>query len=79
MFDIHSVTGFGKFLGKRETIEEAEKFARWHAARRGIRVEITRMVPGKPGTTFPETVACVSRDALGRIWTDVMHYQDVLL
>ena len=41
-YDIHDVTSATVrcYLGERPTFEEAEHFARGHAARRGIRVEI---------------------------------------
>jgi hypothetical protein len=71
-YDIHDMTSVtGRcYLGERPTFDEAEHFARWHAARRGIRVEI-----GKTTQTakhrHDELVATVTRDALGRLWTDL--------
>jgi hypothetical protein len=61
-FDVH--------IGDRLTFDEAENLARWHAARRGIRVEINKVtVTAKH--RYREEMATVTRDALGRIWTDL--------
>lgn len=61
-FVMYSHAGYGKFLGERDTIEEAERFARWHTARRGECVEICRMVKAAVGM-HPQTVAIVSQES----------------
>jgi hypothetical protein len=58
------------FLGERETFDDAEHFARWHAARRGIRVVVDKQVTTKT-RRHREEMATVTRDALGRLWTDL--------
>lgn len=71
-FDIHDMTSVtGRcYLGERPTFDEAEHFARWHAARRGIRVEIAQTTQTAKRRQ-DELVATVTRDAVGRIWTDL--------
>lgn len=53
-------------IGDRDTFEAAETLARWHAARRGVRIQIDHRQLGKT-----ENVASVIRDAFGRLWTDL--------
>lgn len=71
-YDIHNMTSVtGRcHLGERATFDEAEQFARWHAARRGIRVEIDKVVQTAKHRHTDE-IAIVTRDALGRLWTDL--------
>ena len=70
-FQIHDITNsYRADLGTRATFDAAEDFARWHAARRGIRVRIVKvMQTAKRRET--EEMATVARDALGRLWTDL--------
>ena len=70
-FQIHDTTNsYRADLGDRATFAEAEAFARWHAARRGIRVQITK-IEQTAKRRDSEQMAMVSRDALGRLWTDL--------
>jgi hypothetical protein len=70
-FDIYNTTtSYRADLGRKNTFEDAEVFARWHAARRGIRVTITKTVRTTKRCEV-EQMATVSRDALGRLWTDL--------
>jgi hypothetical protein len=71
-FDIHNMTSVAGrcHLGERATFDEAEQFARWHAARRGIRVEIGKITKTAK-RLHNEQMAVVTRDALGRLWTDL--------
>jgi hypothetical protein len=70
-FDIHDMTSsYRCYVGERPTFEAAEHLARWHAARRGIRVVVDKVVV-TPKHRYSEEMASVSRDALGRIWTDL--------
>ena len=57
-------------LGDRATFAEAEFFARWHAARRGVRVKIDQITQSKNRRSVEE-MAVVVRDNFGRIWTDL--------
>jgi hypothetical protein len=58
------------YIGERPTFDEAEHLARWHAARRGIRVEVDKVVQTAKRRDN-EHMATITRDALGRIWTDL--------
>lgn len=70
-FYVYDVTSNARtFLGERPTFDEAEAFGRWHAARRPIRVRIIREETTKR-TRHNEEMAVVSRDPLGRLWTDL--------
>jgi hypothetical protein len=70
-FLVHDTTSaYRSYLGERSTFAEAEAFGRWHAARRGIRVTIDEVIQSKKRRETEE-VATVSRDALGRLWTDL--------
>jgi hypothetical protein len=74
-FDIYARCGYPTApIGSRDTIEEAERFARWHVARRSRSLEIVDTAKPKD-----EVVAFVSQDVLGRVWTDVMAHQEPLL
>jgi hypothetical protein len=57
-----------------DCFEQAERRARWYAARSNCRYQIVQTTPasGPRGRSQSEVVAVVGRDALGRIWTDVM-------
>jgi hypothetical protein len=70
-FDIYDMTSsYRCYVGERPTFEAAEHLARWHAARRGIRVVVDKVVVTAKHR-YSEEMASVSRDALGRIWTDL--------
>jgi hypothetical protein len=70
-YDIHDMTSsYRCYIGERETFEAAEHLARWHAARRGIRVVVDKVVTDAKHR-YTEEMASVSRDALGRLWTDL--------
>lgn len=70
-YDIHDMTSVRRgYIGERATFTEAEHLARWHAARRGVRVEVEKVVQTAKHRNS-DHVATVSRDALGRVWTDL--------
>jgi len=70
-FDVHDMTSsYRSYVGERPTFDEAEHLARWHAARRGIRLVVSKVVTDKK-QRYSDEMASVSRDALGRIWTDL--------
>lgn len=70
-FQIYDMTSISRsYLGERSTFAEADHFGRWHAARRGIRVAIDEVVENSK-RRVSEQFATVSRDALGRLWTDL--------
>ena len=57
------------YLGERLTLEGAEHLARHHVARRGVVASIMHEIADRPATR--RKIARVSRDALGRLWTDI--------
>ena len=70
-YSINDMTSVSRsYIGERETFDEAEHLARWHAAGRGIRVDIDKVVQTAKRRDS-DHMATVSRDALGRIWTDL--------
>jgi len=70
-FSVHDMTSaYRSYIGERPTFDEAEHLARWHAARSGIRVVVDKVVLNAKRRDSEE-MASVSRDALGRIWTDL--------
>ena len=70
-YDIHDMTSVSRsYIGERATFDEAEHLARWHAARRGIRVEVDKVVQTAKRRDS-DHMATISRDALGRVWTDL--------
>lgn len=70
-YRIHDMTSaYRNYIGERDSFEAAEHLARWHAARRGIRVTIDKETV-TPKHRHSEEMASVTRDALGRLWTDL--------
>lgn len=70
-FQVYDMTSsYRSWLGERKTFAEAEHFARWHAARRGIRVAVDR-VETTPKKRIDTPMMNVMRDALDRLWTDL--------
>lgn len=70
-YDIHDMTSVNRgYIGERATFDEAEHLARWHAARRGVRVEVAKIVQTAKRCDS-DHMATISRDALGRVWTDL--------
>lgn len=70
-YQIHNMTGhYRGYIGERASFAEAERLARWHAARRGIRVTIDK-VTVTARHRHSDEMASVIRDNLGRLWTDL--------
>jgi hypothetical protein len=70
-FDVYDMTSSSRsYVGERSTFDEAEHLARWHAARRGIRLVVSKVTADKK-RRYSDEMASISRDALGRVWTDL--------
>ena len=78
-FHIYAKTGSARsYLAKRNTFDDAEQYARDHAAANRTRVEVDVVVTTSTHRTV-KPVATVSQDSLGRVWTDLTWHSTTLV